>query len=603
MAEIASAYVSLLPSTRGFGKQVDSQIGGDLDSAGKKGGKRFGGAFKSVLGPAIGILSVGAVTGLLKGSIEEAREAQKVGAQTEAVIKSTGKAAGLSAKQFGELATSISLKTGIDDEQIQAGENMLATFTNIKDAAGKNNDIFSQATVLATDLGVATKTGPVQASQLLGKALNDPAKGLSRLTKIGVTFTDEQKKQVEQMTKAGDTAGAQRVILKELAKEFGGSAEAQATAGEKMGTAIGNLKEQIGTALLPVIDRLADIITAKVVPAISMAVEYLRANPQVLIAFGAAVGALALAFIAVQLAAFAIPLAIAAVVGGLVYAYTKFEGFRRVVDAVFAAVKVAVGVAMPYVRNIIKGVIDQILGIIKVFKGIFTGDWSLVWDGVKQILRGALKVVKAVLKAGLDGAVAILKGLGGLIKSAASAGFGKLKDGAQAGWEKTKNYVKSLPGKIVEGIGDLGGLLKDAGIKLISGLIDGIKSKFKDVKNTLGGLTGKLTSWKGPESLDKVILKPNGQMVVDGFISGLESRYPTVKATLGDLTSSMQSSVNVPAGARLDAPGSGIGGTADFMSSEQAERLIAAVQEAKSVQLNGRELGKVLTAHSQGARL
>lgn len=54
MSEVAAAFVSVAPSARGFGRKLDSQIGGDVDKAGKSAGKRFGASF----GPG---LKVGAV--------------------------------------------------------------------------------------------------------------------------------------------------------------------------------------------------------------------------------------------------------------------------------------------------------------------------------------------------------------------------------------------------------------------------------------------------------------------------------------------------------------------------------------------------------------
>src|SRR6188768_2803829 len=75
---------------------------------------------------------------------------------------------------------------------------------------------------MSVALGTDMKTSAMQ----VGKALNDPIKGLSRLTKVGVTFTDAQRAQVKAMQESGDMAGAQKVILAELTKEFGGSAEA-----------------------------------------------------------------------------------------------------------------------------------------------------------------------------------------------------------------------------------------------------------------------------------------------------------------------------------------------------------------------------------------
>ena len=63
----------------------------------------------------------------------------------------------------------------------------------------------------------------------LGKALNDPIKGITALTRVGVTFTEQQKDQITTLVESGKTIDAQKIILGELQKEFGGSAEAQTT--------------------------------------------------------------------------------------------------------------------------------------------------------------------------------------------------------------------------------------------------------------------------------------------------------------------------------------------------------------------------------------
>jgi hypothetical protein len=109
------------------------------------------------------------------------REAQKVGAQTNAVLKSTGNAANISKKGVESLANAISRKAGIDDEAIQSAENLLLTFTKIRNETGKGNDIFNQATQAVTDMSVAMhQSGKASAIQL-GKALQDPVKGATAL--------------------------------------------------------------------------------------------------------------------------------------------------------------------------------------------------------------------------------------------------------------------------------------------------------------------------------------------------------------------------------------------------------------------------------------
>lgn len=232
-------------------------------------------------------VAAGAVAGsglvkFLGDSIAEARESQKVNAQTAAVLKSTGGAAKITAGQIGDLANKISLKTGIDDEQIQSSENMLLTFTNVRNEVGKGNDVFSQATQVVTDMSVALGQDSKNSAIQLGKALNDPIKGITALQRVGVTFTEQQKAQIATMVKSGHTLDAQKVILKELTKEFGGSAAAQATAGEKAKVAWKNVEEQVGTALLPVLDKLGTFVSGTLMPKFSAAVTWIQAHwPQI----------------------------------------------------------------------------------------------------------------------------------------------------------------------------------------------------------------------------------------------------------------------------------------------------------------------------------
>lgn len=277
--DVGTAYLTVVPSAKGFAGKLQSELGGGMAAAGSKAGdvagKSFGSRFKAgmVNAAKAGALGLAALlaggVAFAKDAVGEARESQKVGALTAQVIKSTGGAAKISADQVGDLATALSNKTGIDDEVIQSGANMLLTFKNIRNEAGKGNDIFNQSTSILTDMATAMGTDPQKAAIQLGKALNDPVKGITALSRVGVTFTDGQKKTIESLVKGGKTAEAQKIILKELSSEFGGAAEASSTMGEKAAVSFGNLKEQIGTALLPYLDKAEKLLVDKVIPAIS----------------------------------------------------------------------------------------------------------------------------------------------------------------------------------------------------------------------------------------------------------------------------------------------------------------------------------------------
>lgn len=231
-----------------------------VETNAKQTGDKIKGSFKVLAGVIAGAFATDKIVGFFGDSISEARESQKVGAQTAAVIKSTGGAAKVTADQIGDLATAISNKTGIDDEAVQSSANLLLTFTRVRNEVGKGNDVFNQATSIVTDMSVALGTDAKASAIQVGKALNDPIKGVTALTKVGVTFTAQQKDQIKKLVESGNSLGAQKMILGELTKEFGGSAAAQGTAGEKLATTYANLKESVGTALLPVLDKFERMV-------------------------------------------------------------------------------------------------------------------------------------------------------------------------------------------------------------------------------------------------------------------------------------------------------------------------------------------------------
>ena len=220
-----------------------------------------------------GIAGVAVISGL-KSVVDEAREAARVGRQTEAVLKATGGAAKISAKQVEGLAQSLSNKVGVDDEAIQSGLNLLLTFRNVKNEAGKGRDIFNQASVAIVDMTAAMNNGRITSEGLrtttiaVGKALQDPIRGITALRRVGVTFTKQQQEQIKTLVESGRTLDAQRIILGELSKEFGGAAKAAADPWQRFGVAVDNLKERIGTALLPALAGAATFLTDRLIPAV-----------------------------------------------------------------------------------------------------------------------------------------------------------------------------------------------------------------------------------------------------------------------------------------------------------------------------------------------
>ena len=278
---VGTAYVEIIPSAKGFAGKLQAELGGGMESSGKSAGakasKGFGGSFlggiKKMIGPAAALVAGIGVADFFKDAVGEARESQKVGALTTSIIKSTGSAAKVTADQVGDLATAISNKTGMDDEAVQSGANMLLTFKNVKNEIGKGSNVFDRATQAAADLSAAGFGNMTDQSKMLGKALNDPIKGITALGRSGVTFSDQQKKQIKTLVESGKTLEAQKIILGEVESQVGGAAEASATAGEKFATAWGNFKEGVGTSLLPVIDKTADFLRTKLLPGVQGVID------------------------------------------------------------------------------------------------------------------------------------------------------------------------------------------------------------------------------------------------------------------------------------------------------------------------------------------
>jgi hypothetical protein len=308
----------------------------------------------SGMGTAIVAGAAAGVAGLVAlgvGAFNAAEESAKIGRETERVIRTTGAAAWTSAAQVGELSTAISDKTGADDEAVQSGANLLLTFTNIHNEVGKGNDIFDQATGLALDMATALGTDMSGASIQLGKALNDPIKGITALSRAGVSFTAAQKEQIKAMVEAGDTLGAQKVILAELSKEFGGAAEAAGTPLDKLRVKIGNFQEDVGAFLIPAVDAVANALGNTMGPAIEKATGFLSDHEEA-IKLLASIGLVGLAAAYAPVVAGQIAMIASNVAGwageatAAVYVFTAGLLETAAAEGVLAAASVALEAAM-----------------------------------------------------------------------------------------------------------------------------------------------------------------------------------------------------------------------------------------------------------------
>ncbi len=243
---------------------ASSELGGKLSKVG------------AIAGLAIGGAAIGAVAGLGVAMVQGVKDAaayQQLADKTAAVLKSTGNAAHQSVAGIQARAAALESMSGVDETLIINGQNVLATFTGIKDGVGKGNDIFNQATTAALNMSTALGQDMQSSTVQLGKALNDPIKGITALSRVGVSFTAAQKETIKTMVKSGDTMGAQKVILKELGTEFGGAAAAagQGFSGSmaRAKDAVDDAMRSVGTLLLPVLTKMANFFSSNIAPALT----------------------------------------------------------------------------------------------------------------------------------------------------------------------------------------------------------------------------------------------------------------------------------------------------------------------------------------------
>lgn len=194
---------------------------------------------------------------LFKSSISEYDNSEKVSAQLQAGLKSTGGISGKTMEGMSSQAENLQKVTLFDDETTKNAQAILLTFTKVRD------DVFDKSIPLIQDMATRMGTDLNTAALQVGKALNDPIQGVTALRRVGVQMNDQQKEQIATFMKLGQVEKAQAMILKELETEFGGSAMAAAKAGTGGLTILknkfGDLKESIGKSITPTILAIGDL--------------------------------------------------------------------------------------------------------------------------------------------------------------------------------------------------------------------------------------------------------------------------------------------------------------------------------------------------------
>lgn len=225
------------------------------DSLGNRISNMFSGSIGKMAAFGAGMFSVSRAFSF---AVSEISESQLAAQQLNAVLESTGGIAGVTASQVNNLGTQLASMSNFSDDAIISASSLMLTFTNV------SSNVFPRAMQSVVDLATAMNTDLKSAVIQIGKALNDPVRGMTALSKAGIQFNDSQREMISNAIANKDILSAQQIILEELAKQMGGSAAAAANtftgSVQDLMDALGNLAEEL-EPVLNLVTRVVDGFT------------------------------------------------------------------------------------------------------------------------------------------------------------------------------------------------------------------------------------------------------------------------------------------------------------------------------------------------------
>lgn len=542
---------------------------------------------------------------VLRAGQKEWMEHAKVAAQTAQVLKTTGQAAGVTQKQVEDLATSILMKTGIDDEAVQSSENLLLSFTRVRNEAGKGNDIFNRATKVIQDYSVRTGKSATQATMLFGKALNEVAQGQIPTSIRGLgKLSDAQVKQMKAMVASGDVAGAQGVILKMLEQRYGGAAEA---AGKTLPGKINILREsfknfsaELFQSVVPALTRLTDwatknmpqieAIAKRVFAAVGQAIQVglqvgmrifndLKTAGEALveawkslpgpakIAVGALAG-LTAGMLALDAAMDANPvgvvvIALAALAAGIVEAVKHWDAITAAYGR-FAAAHPQVQQALDTIRNIFQSTVTFVLGIWSRFGTQITAVAVAAFNFLKTTIQNVLNVIRGIVNifggllhgdwsrvwTGIQqifGAitsqiVAAVKAWGTLLVNALIVAGKLMIEALSAPWNAIKTLAVNVFNSVVSTIRGIVSQAVSAATAVGQGILKGVSDGLTGLVKMVQGWFQTLWGWiKGAAGSAYAFARAIGSQLIDGVISGITSAAGRLWGKIKDIGNGIKS--------------------------------------------------------------
>lgn len=555
---VGYATLQVIPSAKGFGAALESQVAPGMSGAGASAGKSFGNSFKSIAGPLAAAASAAAIGGFAKSAISAASGLNET-------ISKTGQIFGGSSGAILEWSKNSATALGQSRQQALDAASTFAIVGKGAGLSGEDLTGFSTKLVgLSADFSSFFDSSPEEAITAIGAALRGESEPIRR---FGVLMNDSVLKQEalkmglikttsEALTPQAKALASYQVIMnqtKDAQGDFQRTADGVANSSRSVSARFTDLKAVIGASLLPVVKQLLNFA--------GLLIQGFLAIPGPVKIFIATFGGLIATFILVKKAILAtkaamlllntamkanvVLLIVSAVIAlgvAMVAAYKKSETFRKIVNDVFRAVAKIVGTVIGYVIGLISSMVKawtlgmkSVLTLLsklpkvggfakKALAGIdsLTGGLDSLAKNAKGMVTGLTAGLKdEIPKAATDGGKAAadaLKLAGGEFNLAGADLGAAAAAGAASGVAKTK---AQLTKDLTKGIGS-------AFIKAVQGTSEQVKSAFEKLAEDVKA-TGSKKLISAVADTQKKILALVGKRDV------LRDVYSEAKSSLADL--------------------------------------------------------------------
>ena len=313
--------------------------------------------------------SISSITRFGKECVKSAESANKSLSILNNTLKVTGADAWTTSESLVKMSEEIAYSTNYTVGEIQDMQSVLLGFKNI------TGETFRDASDAITDMATVMGMDLKSAVQTVGKALDDPIKGLDSLRRQGFAFTEEQKDELKQLVENGEQLKAQKIILDELNTTYGGAAKSAQSSFDRQKDAVINFKETLGNQLIPVLNVFAE----KSATSFSTLTEKIK-----VIDFSEIAGTVEYS------------VKVITEYFGIFYNNAK-ELVKGLTDR-FEGVEISMDSVKNAIYNALNNIYKQMQLSFGFIKSLINGDWKLAWEYAKIYV---LNVCKKILD-GLD---------------------------------------------------------------------------------------------------------------------------------------------------------------------------------------------------------